>query len=274
MKVKMKKNNYLTISEFSKISEVSRKALIFYDNTGLFSPEYTGENGYRYYSHEQIYTISVINILKELGMPLNKIRTYMQTPSPSEAVWLLENQEQILSQKIEHLRRIQDMLLSKKEKLKEGIRTDISEIKLLHREESPLFISDAFDIEKSEISNDIWLNFYLKCKEHQLAFGYPEGFLVENEHLLSGRTSTANHIICHVGNRIYANSFMPEGTYLTGFGQGGFGDTQPVYHRLLQHAKEHSLTITGNAYEERLIDEVGALDKKQQIIQISIQVSF
>lgn len=79
------------IIPFSKLSEVSRKALIFYDNTGLFSPEYTGENGYRYYSHEQIYTISVINTLKELGMPLNKIKTYMQTPSPSKAIWLLEN---------------------------------------------------------------------------------------------------------------------------------------------------------------------------------------
>lgn len=270
----MKKNNYLTISEFSRISEVSRKALIFYDNAGLFSPEYTGENGYRYYSHEQIYMISVINILKELGMPLNEIKTYMQTPSPSQAVWLLENQEHILSQKIEHLRRIQDMLIAKKEKLKEGIRTDLSEIKLLHREKSPLFISDAFDMEKSEISDDFWLGFYLKCKENQIAFGYPEGFLVKKEHLLSGRTTAANHIICHVGSQTYANGFMPEGTYLTGWGQGSFNDTQPVYHRLLQYTKEHDLAITGNAYEERLIDEVGAFDKEQQIIQVSIQVSL
>ena len=270
----MKKDNYLTISEFSKISEVSRKALIFYDHAGLFSPEYTGENGYRYYSHKQIYILSVINILKELGMPLNKIKAYMQMPSPSEAVWLLENQEQVLSQKIERLRRVQDLLLSKKEKLKEGIRVDTSEIKRIHREETPLFISNAFDIEKPEISDDIWLDFYLKCKENQLAFGYPEGFLVNKDHLLSGRTSAASHIICHVGNRAYANSFMPEGTYLTGWGQGGFDDTQPVYDRLLQYTKEHGLTITGNAYEERLIDEVGAFDKEQQVIQVSIPISL
>lgn len=44
-------------------------------------------------------------------------------------------------------------------------------------------------------------------------------------------------------------------------------------HSLLQYAKEHGITITGNAYEERLIDEVGAFDKEQQIIQVSIQVS-
>ena len=67
---------------------------------------------------------------------------------------------------------------------------------------------------------------------------------------------------------------MPEGIYLTGWGLGSFHDTQPVYHRLLQYAKEHGLTIAGNAYEERLIDEVGAFDKEQQIIQVSIQVSL
>lgn len=39
----MKKEGYLTISEFSEIAEVSRKTLIFYDNIGLFSPEYTAE---------------------------------------------------------------------------------------------------------------------------------------------------------------------------------------------------------------------------------------
>lgn len=269
----MKKNNYLTISEFSKIAEVSRKALIFYDNTGLFSPEYTDKNGYRYYSHEQIYIISVINILKELGTPLNEIKSYIQTPSPSEAILLLENQEQILSHKMERLRGIQNMLISKKEKLKEGVCVDLSEIKFLHRTETPLFISDAFDMEKAEISDDIWLNFYLKCKENQITFGYPEGFLVNKEHLLAGRTSAANHIICHVGNHSYANSFMPEGIYLTGWGQGGFDDTQPIYHRLLQYAKEQHLTIMGNAYEERLIDEVGSFDKEQQIIQVSIPVS-
>ena len=35
---KEKKNNLLMISEFSKIAEVSRKALIFYDKIGVFSP--------------------------------------------------------------------------------------------------------------------------------------------------------------------------------------------------------------------------------------------
>ena len=67
---------------------------------------------------------------------------------------------------------------------------------------------------------------------------------------------------------------MPEETYLTCWGQGSFNDTQPIYHRLLQCAKENGLTISGNAYEERLIDKVREFDKEQQIIQVSIQLSL
>lgn len=269
----MKNSNYLTISEFSKIAEVSRKALIFYDNIGLFSPLYTGENGYRYYSHEQIYIITVINILKELGTPLNQIKAYMKTPSPLDAVQLLDHQEQILSEKIEELCEIQNMLHSKKQKLEVGIRTDISEIKIVQREESPLFVSDPFACPKAALSDELWFAFYMKCKKNKIALGYPEGFLVEKDHLLAGHTTVANRIICHVGNKAYANDFMPGGTYLTAWGQGGFEDTEPVYHRLLQYVEEQELTISGDAYEERLIDEIGALDKERQIIQVSIAVS-
>ena len=41
------RDGLLKISEFAKIAEVSRKALIFYDNIGVFSPIYTAPNGYR-----------------------------------------------------------------------------------------------------------------------------------------------------------------------------------------------------------------------------------
>ena len=44
----MKKESFFSISEFSKLSDISRKALIFYDKAGLFPPARVDENGYRY----------------------------------------------------------------------------------------------------------------------------------------------------------------------------------------------------------------------------------
>ncbi|MDY2997836.1 MAG: MerR family transcriptional regulator [Faecalimonas sp.] len=112
-----KKENLLTISEFAEIAEISRKGLIFYDNTGVFSPEYTAPNGYRYYSHEQIYLISAIGLLKELGTPLQQIKAYMQDSTPESAVALLEQQGKKISQKIKQLQETQDMLQTKLKRL-------------------------------------------------------------------------------------------------------------------------------------------------------------
>lgn len=96
---------------------------------------------------------------------------------------------------------------------------------------------------------------------------------MSKDDLLSGNTSVASHIICHVGDPAYANGFMPEGKYLTAWGKGGLDDTELIYQKLSHYSKEHRITLAGNAYEERLIDEIGAFDKEQQIIQVSIPIS-
>lgn len=270
----MKKNTqsrYLSISEFSKISNVSRKALIFYDNIGLFSPDFTGSNGYRYYSHEQIYLISVVNTLKELGMPLNAIKTYMANRTPDDAIVLLEQQNEFITQKLCELQGVQDMLTAKLQKLRLGVQAD-TKIKLVHQEKTPIFVSDPIRKEKNDIYDDEWVNFYLKCQKYNVTFGYPEGFLVCKTNLLAHQSNMADHIICHVKDTRYANSSMPAGSYAVACGHGSFQDTGSIYDRLLDYIHENQLEIAGHAYETRLIDEAASKDPGLQIIQVCIHV--
>lgn len=271
----MKKNTpsrYLSISEFSKISNVSRKALIFYDNIGLFSPDFIGSNGYRYYSHEQIYLISVINTLKELGMPLGAIKAYMANRTPDDAVVLLARQNEFITQKICELQGVQDMLAAKLQKLRLGVQITDTEIKLVQQKETPIFISDPIQKEKNNIYDDEWVDFYLKCQKYHVTFGYPEGFLVCKNNLLAHQTDMANHIICHVGDTRYANSSMPEGNYAVACGHGSFQDTGSIYDRLLNYIQENQLEIAGHAYETRLIDEAASKNADLQVIQVCIHV--
>lgn len=267
-----KKENLLTISEFAEIAEISRKGLIFYDNTGVFSPEYTAPNGYRYYSHEQIYLISAIGLLKELGTPLQQIKAYMQDSTPESAVALLEQQGKKIRQKIKQLQETQDMLQTKLERLSSSFELSQPVIRIVEQDETPLFTSDPFHLAKECTSDELWLNFYRKCKECGVAYGYPEGFLVSHDDLCAGKTSFATHIICHVGKATYANAYMPAGKYLALCGSGSFSDTEPLYQVLLDYARQHKLTIIGHAYEERLIDEIASKDKAVQKIEVKIQI--
>lgn len=68
-----------TINEFSKLSNTSVTTLRYYDEIDLFKPSYTDIfSGYRYYIEEQIYTISIINKLKEIDISLSDIKKYLK----------------------------------------------------------------------------------------------------------------------------------------------------------------------------------------------------
>lgn len=69
----------LKIGEFSKISQVSIKTLRYYDDLGLFSPDWVDRyTGYRYYTLGQLPRLNRILALKELGFPLVQIERLLQ----------------------------------------------------------------------------------------------------------------------------------------------------------------------------------------------------
>lgn len=62
------------ISEFSRLTQVTAKALRHYDHLGLLRPEYTDPaSGYRYYTGDQVARLDRILALKDLGFSLEQI---------------------------------------------------------------------------------------------------------------------------------------------------------------------------------------------------------
>ena len=64
----------LKIGEFSKLAQVSPKALRIYDERGLLRPAWIDRfSGYRYYAPEQLARLHSILALKDLGFSLDQI---------------------------------------------------------------------------------------------------------------------------------------------------------------------------------------------------------
>jgi DNA-binding transcriptional MerR regulator len=42
----------LTVKQVSKLAHITTRTLHYYDQIGLFKPDFIGDNGYRYYSDE------------------------------------------------------------------------------------------------------------------------------------------------------------------------------------------------------------------------------
>lgn len=68
------------IKEFSEVTNTSIVTLRYYDEIGLFKPQYVDfYSGYRYYEDSQIKHINKINKLKEFELSLEEIKLYIET---------------------------------------------------------------------------------------------------------------------------------------------------------------------------------------------------
>ncbi|MCK6578670.1 MAG: MerR family transcriptional regulator [Anaerolineae bacterium] len=105
-----------TVGEFSRLAQVSRRLLRYYDEIGLFKPAHIeAETGYRFYSAAQMSQMNRILALKELGLSLDQIRQLVKdnvSADEMQGMLLLRKAEieQQLQAELERIRKIESRL--------------------------------------------------------------------------------------------------------------------------------------------------------------------
>lgn len=68
-----------SIGKVGAICKVTRKALRYYDKVGILSPEkVSGDNGYRYYSKENLLSVPIIKYYKQSGFKLDEMKAFLE----------------------------------------------------------------------------------------------------------------------------------------------------------------------------------------------------
>lgn len=99
-----------SIGEFSRFSHVSARMLRHYDKLGLLSPALVGEeNGYRYYTHEQLGDLVQIETLKSYGFSLAQIKELLTLPKEELAQKIHERRIQAYTELNDMRRKIRRM---------------------------------------------------------------------------------------------------------------------------------------------------------------------
>ncbi|MDD4323420.1 MAG: MerR family transcriptional regulator [Eubacteriales bacterium] len=74
--------NRWQIGEMANYFGISIQTLRYYDEIGLFKPQYRdSDSGYRYYSYKQIYPLANIVFLRKQGYSLNEIKDFLKNVS-------------------------------------------------------------------------------------------------------------------------------------------------------------------------------------------------
>lgn len=113
------KDNYFSTGEFAKLCNVNKKTLFHYDEIGLFKPEIVKESGYRYYSIYQLEIFDMIYTLRDLGVPLKEIKSFMDKRNPNSVVELFEYKTNEIENEIKLLRRKQEIMSNKMKLIKQ-----------------------------------------------------------------------------------------------------------------------------------------------------------
>lgn len=85
------KNEYM-IKELARLYGVGTDTLRYYERLGLIRPR-RGENGYRLYSLRDIYRLTIIRDLRQLGFSTDRISAYLDDLNISNTQALLEEEQ-------------------------------------------------------------------------------------------------------------------------------------------------------------------------------------
>lgn len=89
------------ISEFSKITHLTVKALRYYDEQGLLRPSCRAENLYRYYDDHDFERAKHIALLRDLDFSIPEIREIVSNcDSPDDLSFYLREKQGMIAEQI------------------------------------------------------------------------------------------------------------------------------------------------------------------------------
>ena len=263
----------LTVSQFAKLHNVNKRTLHYYDEIGIFSPDYKGENGYRYYDYMQGVDFEYIKMLKELNMGLDEIKKYIDNPNEEDFKEIAEVKIKEIDQEIKLLNRRREVLEDKLNKLNkcDEVRKKNS-IKVIDCEEQKFFFT-PFKFKDDDLKQliahikDVWTvdeyckgigSFVSVDKIKRGEFEEYDGLFIEMLEDMESK-NTKNTII------------KQKGKYICAYHMGDWDTLPNFYGEIVKYAEENNLTLVGYSFEIGMND-FAISDMGDYITQIMIRV--
>ncbi len=269
----MNKNNLkcFTTGEFAKRFDIKKDTLFYYDRIGLFHPAIKEDNGYRYYTFEQLDVFWMLQSLRELNFPINALKHYVNAPSPEKLIELSKDQLTLVKEEIKKLEQIQWLLSNIVAYSEEALNAPLDDITLKMLPEEAILYSNPLPL-KNDVNSDEWFQFTDQfLKEAELKGPAYAGSIISQIDIKAGNYGRIDRLF--VRRNDVKSKIKPAGLYAVTYHKGPFESPKELYEPFLQKIKEQGLSICGDAYEEYLLDKLAVSQADDFMIKISIAVT-
>ncbi|MCC8107994.1 MAG: MerR family transcriptional regulator [Planctomycetes bacterium] len=260
----------IPISEFARLSGISRPNLIFYDHCGILKPEAVAGNRYRYYGAHQLEAAYLLMTLKDLGMPLREIKALAGERTPEGIATIFIDQKAKIEQAIAVLRQKRLMAQVYIDTLGQMAR-DRREGGVLLKElpAESLVLGPPIRDFRRENARENFIDFYNDVAGRGLPFGFPLGSVVEKKSLLDRKWNGTRRLYFRVPS---SRTRKKAGLYVVAYGRGDFDRPSRLYPKLFDHIGKNGLEIAGHAYEDYILNSILVSDPGKYVMRLSIHV--
>ncbi|HJB06534.1 MAG TPA: MerR family transcriptional regulator [Candidatus Enterocloster faecavium] len=267
--MKRKDENFYTTGAFAKYFGIKKDTLFYYDEIGLFSPAFVGENGYRYYTASQISPFGTLLALREMNVPLCQIREYFEAPSPAKLEIMATRQMERLEEEIRRRKEIHGIFKQILQDTEEG-RTAETGTAMIRRLPPERFIYSSSEPGGEGIQFHQWWDAYGDfVREKEIRGAASVGSLILKEHLERGQFDRVDRLFTPGGRK---GRLRPGGEYAVYYVKGPYESLADSYPKLLEEIQKQGYRLDGDVYEEYLISELTGEDPEQFVSRLTVKV--
>ena len=260
----------LTVGQMASLHGINKRTLHYYDQIHLFSPSLKGENGYRYYTLEQIGDLEMILAFRELGMSLRETEEAMDSDAGCVHRILSDKIEDI-DKRIESLEGMKRLLEARRQLAQLAAAAKPGSVERVTLPEERFALSDP--IAQGDEGYYAAMAELIRHEGHYRLFNHNYGLMLRSDKVLSGDCENYDRAyIKPLSSQARAPFVRPAGSYLRIVHKGHWQGIPQAYARLAAFAREHGLALAGYAYERGLNETLSInLDKYVTEIVIAYQ---
>lgn len=273
----MEKQELYSIGEVSKICNISKKALRFYDKIGIICPDKISEgNNYRFYSKETLLSVPVVKYFKQMGFKLDEMREFLEGNT-------YEAHERGFRQKIDELKKLEEEIHMSYTSVKDWydlileaesvIKNNVTEVSIKYMDSvTTCFLEQEFRHNyKESIINIEWTN-YLEANEQ--AITGPVILWFENyAEKISGKNTKARilqKMITNYGNlpvMTLGNDMMASCYHI-----GSHETINKTYEKIFDWAEQHGYVCSDESVERYVTDYWTIRNTEEFVTEVLIKV--
>ncbi|MDR0520139.1 MAG: MerR family transcriptional regulator [Clostridiales Family XIII bacterium] len=263
----------LTISQFARLTGISKSTLMYYDKLGIFRPQERGANNYRKYAPNQLTTINQIRVMSALGMSIKKMQSVVKGRNPESIASIIRGSLHDIDAQIAWLETSKRLAETICQLIDMGMEVEkngeVDGISIRAMNEWGIWVGEKNEWDGEGSFYDRFGNFLSISKNKGYNPAFPIGGLFESLASYVENSSLPDRFF-------YVNpdgrEVRPAGNYLVGYAYGYYGDAGDLAARMSDYAEKNGIETVGPVYNVYLLDEVSVADPSEYLMRASVLV--